>query len=130
MKLYKYLLYALLAISATIIVIFYVQSSSGDFALENIRAVLGSTTMVDGIIWWAYALVALSIVLVVILSLIGLANNKKSLKRAGLVLILTIIVCGISYALASGDPVAVNIEKLPSESTLKLTDTRDRKSVA
>lgn len=123
MKFFKYLLYALLAVSAVLLVMFFVQGGDGEYALENLAAIQTSTTMVDGIIWWTYALVALAIVLVIVLSIWGLAKNPKSLKRAAIFLVLAIVICGGSYFLASGDIVAVNVDKVPSADTFKLTDT-------
>lgn len=122
-KFTKILQYVLLALSAVVVALFYVQNSSGNFALENITWVMDNTSMVDGIIWWTYTLLLVSIALVVILSIAGLANDTSSLKRTGFTLLLAIVVIGISYLFASGDPVVVNIDEQPTYTTLKMTDT-------
>lgn len=121
-KLSKYLQYLLLAVSAVLIVLFFVQNSAGTFKLENLSSVLNTTTMADGLIWWTYALVFLAIALVVILSIVNIAQNPKSLKRTGFTVLLAVVLCGVSYLLASGSPVEVNLEVQPSEATLKYTD--------
>ena len=56
-KFAKILEYALLAVGVVIIALFYVQSGSGQFALSNLADALASTTVLDGMLWWTYALV-------------------------------------------------------------------------
>ena len=65
--------------------------------------------MLDIVLFWAYALVIAAIVLVVVLSIINMAGNKKSLKKTGFLLLIAVVLIGLSYLLASGDPIAVNI---------------------
>ncbi|MFA7116991.1 MAG: hypothetical protein WC140_07175 [Bacteroidales bacterium] len=122
-KLLKTILYVLLGISAVILVLFFIQSSTGQFDLANLGTIMASTNMVDGIIWWAYILLAIAFLSVVILSIIGLFKDSKSLKSFVIILIIAIVIVGISYLLASGAPVNVNIDTPPSASTLKWTDT-------
>lgn len=122
-KFLKYFLYALLAISTVVIVLFYVQSSTGDFALSNLAEQLKTTSMVDGVMYWAYILVGLSILSLIALSIMGMIENPKTLKRTGITLLLAVVLCVISYFLASGDPVQANLEIAPTETALKLTDT-------
>jgi hypothetical protein len=52
-----------------------------------------------------------------------MAGNRKALKRTGLLLVLTIVLVVVSYVLASGDPVAVNLATEPTAGELKMTDT-------
>ena len=79
--------------------------------------------MLDIVLFWAYALVIAAIVLVVVLSIINMAGNKKSLKKTGILLLIAVALIGVSYLLASGDPIAVNMEVQPTHATLKMTDT-------
>ena len=79
--------------------------------------------MLDIVLFWAYALVIAAIVLVVVLSIINMAGNKKSLKRTGFLLLIAVVLIGLSYLLASGDPIAVNMDVQPTHATLKMTDT-------
>lgn len=121
-KFAKYLLYILLAVSAVVVVVFFVQSASGIFALSNLGEALSTSNMADGMLWWTYALVFLAIALVIILSIVKMAQNPKSLKRTGFVTLLAVVLCAVSYFLASGAPVHVNLDVQPTEGTLKLTD--------
>ena len=122
-KFAKILQYVLLAVGVVIIALFYVQNGSGQFALSNLADVLSSTTLVDGLLWWVYALIVLAIALILVLACVATFGNKKSLKSTGLVLLLAVVLVVASYFLASGNPVAVNVAEQPTEATFKLTDT-------
>ena len=113
----------LLVLSAGAIVAFYVQNTSGIFALSNLSEAISSTNMLDGLLGWTYILLFAAIILVFVLSIINMAGNRKALKRTGLLLILTIVLVVVSYVLASGDPVAVNLATEPTAGELKMTDT-------
>ena len=80
---------------------------------------------VNVLLYWAYAMVALAVCLVVVLGLfIATKNNPKSLVKIGLILAGAAVVCFLAYLLAPGSPaVGYAGSQLPSESTLKLTDT-------
>ena len=122
-KFAKILEYVLLAVGVVIIALFYVQNGSGQFALSNLADVLSSTTLVDGLLWWVYALIVLAIALILVLACVATFGNKNSLKSTGLVLLLAVVLVVASYFLASGNPVAVNVAEQPTEATFKLTDT-------
>lgn len=122
-KFAKILEYVLLAVGVVIIALFYFQNGSGQFALSNLADVLSSTTLVDGLLWWVYALIVLAIALILVLACIATFGNKKSIKSTGLVLVLAVVLVVASYFLASGNPVAVNVAEQPTEATFKLTDT-------
>ncbi|MBR5250065.1 MAG: hypothetical protein IKV28_05720 [Bacteroidales bacterium] len=121
-KFAKYLLYVLLACSTVLVVVFFAQSSSGVFNLSNLGNAMSTSNMADGLLWWTYALVFLAIALVIILSVVKMAQNPKSLKRTGFVTLLAVVLCAVSYFLASGAPIHVNLDVQPTEATLKLTD--------
>lgn len=114
---------ALLILSAGAIVTFYIQNTTGIFALSNLSEAISSTNMLDGLLGWTYILLFAAIILVFVLSIINMAGNRKALKRTGLLLILTIVLIVVSYVLASGDPVAVNLATEPTAGELKMTDT-------
>lgn len=122
-KFLKILMITLLVLSAGAIVAFYVQNTSGIFALSNLSEAISSTNMLDGLLGWTYILLFAAIILVFVLSIINMAGNRKALKRTGLLLILTIVLVVVSYVLASGDPVAVNLATEPTAGELKMTDT-------
>lgn len=122
-KFLKILLYVLLGLSALVIVGFYVQSSSFNFGLSNMSAIMSNITMVDGIIWWTYLLLGVSIITLICLSVYTMINNAKSLKKTGIILGITVVLVLVSYLLASGSPVEVNVAEAPTPQTLKMTDT-------
>ena len=122
-KFLKILLAVLLVLSLVGVVIFYVQNSTGLFALGNMAEALSTTNMLDVLLFWAYFLVFAALLLVIILSIINIAGNRKSLIRTGIILLIAVVVVGVSYLLASGDPVVVNLATPPTHGQLKLTDT-------
>lgn len=113
----------LLVLSVGVIAVFYVQNTSGIFALSNLSEAVSSTNMLDGLLGWTYILLFAAIILVIVLSVINMAGNPKALKRTGFVLILSIVLIVVSYVLASGDPVAANLATEPTAGELKMTDT-------
>jgi len=80
---------------------------------------------VNVLLYWAYAMVALAVCLVVVLGLfIAAKNNPKSLIKYGIILAGAAVICFLAYLLAPGNPaVAYTGSEIPTESTLKLTDT-------
>ncbi len=122
-KFAKILLYTLLGLCALVVILFYVQNSSGVFGLDNLKWVMSNLSMVDGLIWCTYLLSFVSILLVIIMSIYTMAINPKSIKKAGITLLIALVVIGISYLFASGNEVTVNVTTPPSKATFKLTDT-------
>ena len=125
-KFTKILEICLLVISLIGLVVFFIyNSNTGLYTVANEAEALATTTtgMLDIVLFWAYALVIAAIVLVVVLSIINMAGNKKSLKKTGFLLLIAVVLIGLSYLLASGDPIAVNMEVQPTHATLKMTDT-------
>lgn len=123
-KFTKVLLFVLLALCAVALIVFYVQNSTGFFALSNIAAVMATnTSMLDAMMLWAYLLVFVTVFLLLVFTVVGMVKNPKSLKKSGITVALAVVLIVVSYFLASGDPVDVNIAVPPSASTLKWTDT-------
>ena len=119
-KFTKILEICLLVISLIGLVVFFANNAStGLYTVANEAEALATTGMLDIVLFWAYALVIAAIVLVVI----NMAGNKKSLKKTGILLLIAVALIGVSYLLASGDPIAVNMEVQPTHATLKMTDT-------
>lgn len=106
MKYIKYLSYILLAISVVIIVLFY---SSGY-----------SEAMVNLALQWAGVLFFACMIGAVCLPFFF--STGKGLKSTLIKVGVVVVLCGLSYVLASGDPlqVATNVEATPNE--LKFTD--------
>ena len=123
-KFTKILEICLLVISLIGLVVFFANNAStGLYTVANEAEALATTGMLDIVLFWAYALVIAAIVLVVVLSIINMAGNKKSLKKTGILLLIAVVLIGVSYLLASGNPIAVNMEVQPTHATLKMTDT-------
>ena len=78
------------------------------------------STMLDYYMWWGYALLFICIGLAVILPLPFM--TMASYKRLGMTAVLFIVLFGISYMIANGDPVNAVVDVQPTESTLKMTD--------
>ena len=79
---------------------------------------------VEVLLKWAYVMVALALIAILIVSLIiGIANNPKILVKYGLVLAGIAVLCLISYLLAKGAPAVGLTTEQPDATTLKLTDT-------
>ncbi|MEZ7883845.1 MAG: hypothetical protein QMB39_01175 [Bacteroidales bacterium] len=107
-KFVKYLLYVMLATAFVLGVVFY-------FNLDN-------ENMVNVLLYYGYALFALAVFSAVVLPLFNIGSNPKALKKIFTNLAIVIVVCCLSYVLASGDALTVSIKPEPSSSTLKLTD--------
>ena len=123
-KFTKILEICLLVISLIGLIAFFIYNGkSGMYTVGNLSEALATTGLLDMILFWSYALVVAALVLVIVLSLINMAGNKKSLKRTGITVLIAVVLIGLSYLFASGDPIAVNMAVQPSASTLKMTDT-------
>jgi hypothetical protein len=78
--------------------------------------------MLDSFLYYTYALVAIALVAAFILPMIKLFSNPKGLKKMLLFLLIAVVLIGVSYALASSEPLVVKINIEASENALKLTD--------
>lgn len=90
-----------------------------------IVGILGMTEVsVDTMLYWAYALIILTIVLTVALPLIGIAQNPKSAKKSLLGLALLVVVFGLAYAMSDATPITLaGGSVIDSEFALKFADT-------
>ena len=105
-KFTKYLLYILFAVSLVFIIGFFVNQDA----------------MLDSFLYYTYALVAIALVAAFILPMIKLFSNPKGLKKMLLFLLIAVVLIGVSYALASSEPLVVKVNIEASENALKLTD--------
>jgi len=106
-KFIKYLSYILLGLAVVITIAFFTNKEG----------------MIDTFLGYAYLLFGVALVLALGLPLLQMISNPKSLKKVLYSLILVVVVVGIAYTLASGDPLATTLDKEPTASTLKITDT-------
>lgn len=79
---------------------------------------------VDYVLYWAYAMVAVAIIAVLLgVVVINTINEPKNLLRLGIGLIAIVVVVGAAYLLAPGTPAVGYLGEPVSDATLKLTDT-------
>ncbi|MFA6770520.1 MAG: hypothetical protein WCR71_05040 [Bacteroidales bacterium] len=105
----KYILYLLFGLGVVFTVLFLINTDN-----------MG---MLDTYLYYAYILFGLGIVLAIVLPLISMIQNPKSIKKMIFGIVLAAVVIGISYLAASGDPVPVNTTTEPTALTFKITDT-------
>lgn len=108
MKLVKYLYYLLLAVSAVLIVLFYAQGTP--------------ESMVSTILGWAYVLIAVAVVSMLVLPLFFKSGKKvqKSTLIAYGIFALVVLVAVLFSSDAALEGVTTSVE--PSASDLKFTD--------
>lgn len=78
--------------------------------------------MLDSFLYYTYVLVGVALLAAIILPMINLLSNPKGLKKMLMFLLIAVVLLGVSYALASSDPLVVKVNVEASESALKLTD--------
>ena len=108
MKLVKYLSYLLLAVSAVLIVLFYAQGTP--------------ESMVSTILGWAYILLGVAVVSMLVLP-VFFRSGKKTQKSTIIAVAIFAVVVVLAVATSSSAPlegVATSVE--PSASDLKFTD--------
>ncbi len=108
MKLVKYLYYLLLAVSAVLIVLFYAQGTP--------------ESMVSTILGWAYVLIAVAVVSMLVLPLLFKSGKKvqKSTLIAYGIFAVVVLVAVLFSSDAALEGVTTSVE--PSASDLKFTD--------
>ena len=113
-KIFKIVMWALVAISVVLLVWGFLTG----FEANDGRGV-------EVLLIWAYIILAIAILAVVVFGLIISAkNDPKSLVRLGIGLAAIAVVCFIAYLLAPGNmPLHWTNAKLPTSGQLKLTDT-------
>ena len=77
----------------------------------------------DAILNFAYIMVGISVLAILVGVIIGGINDPKSLVKLGIGLVAIIAVCLVVYFIAPGTPAQGLTIEQPSDGTLKLTDT-------
>lgn len=109
-KITKYILWLLLAVSAVVAIWSY--------------AVSFTDKAVDSLLYWAYALAIVGIVVTIIIAIVVSAiNNPKSLLKMLIGLAAIAVIVAVAYVLAPGTPTVGYVGAEVPASTLKLTDT-------
>lgn len=108
MKLVKYLSYLLLAVSAVLIVLFYAQGTP--------------ESMVSTILGWAYILLGVAVVSMLVLP-VFFRSGKKTQKSTLIAVVIFAVVVVLAVATSSSAPLeGVTTSVEPSASDLKFTD--------
>ncbi|MGM9768924.1 MAG: hypothetical protein ACI3Z0_10790 [Candidatus Cryptobacteroides sp.] len=114
-KFFKWLMVGLIVISVGILVWGFVEGYPDTPSQPS--------STVEALLYWAYAMVGLALVSVVVFGLVIAAiNDPKSLLKLGIGIVVVAAVCGVAYLLAPANP-AMGLLQQPSTGTLKLTDT-------
>ena len=113
-KIVKYIMWALLIVSVAVI---------GWGCLKGLT--VNDAQAIDAILYWSYALVALSVLIILIFGIgISAAQNKKNLIKIIGVLVGLVALVALAYVLAPGTPAVGLVTDSPvSDGALKLTDT-------
>ncbi len=83
-----------------------------------------SNAPVDYVLYWAYAMVAVALIAVLLgVVVINTMNDPKNLLRLGIGILAIVVVVGAAYLLAPGTPAVGYLGGPVSDATLKLTDT-------
>lgn len=107
-KFVKYISYLLFGIAAILTIAFF--SNQED--------------MLDTFLFYGYILFGIAALAAIGMPLFNMIDNPKSFKKILINLLIVVVVVGIAYLLASGDPLSnVNITPEPTANTLKITDT-------
>jgi len=113
-KIIKYISYLLLLIAVVLTIVFFLNTSNLTEQSVN------QFTLLDVYLGWGYFLLLTGIVSMLILPLPFM--TKASYKRLGIIALMFVVLFGISYMLANGNPVNAVVDVQPTESTLKMTD--------
>lgn len=106
MKYLSIIRYILLAISALVVVLYFMGAVPVDLMLR-----------------WAYILLGVAVLSAVLMPLLGLAQNPKGAVRSLIGLAIVAVVLGVAYSLGSSVPVETAVTTFDDPMTLKLSDT-------
>lgn len=82
-----------------------------------------SDRMIDFVLYYTYILFGLAVLLVIVLPVIGMVSNPKNIKRMIVNFGAVIVVFGLGFLLASGDPLPTITTAIPPTAfALKLSD--------
>ena len=88
----------------------------GDWVANN---ALASETILS----FAYIMIVLAVLSIIVGVVIGGMHDPKSLMRLGISLLIIAAICFVVYLIAPGTPAQGLITEQPSDGVLKLTDT-------
>ena len=116
-KIFKWIMLAISVVALGLLVWGFVKGFPANVAEDN--------GTVDPLLNWGYLVIGIALFCVIVVgTIVSAINNPKSLVKLGIVLAAIAAVCFVVYLLSPGnEALNLTIEKLPSATTLKLTDT-------
>ena len=116
-KIFKWIMLAIIVVALGLLVWGFVKGFPANVAEDN--------GTVDPLLNWGYVVIGIALFCVIVVgTIVSAINNPKSLVKLGIVLVAIAAVCFVVYLLSPGnEALNLTIEKLPSATTLKLTDT-------
>ena len=110
-KINNILLYVIIAISVVVAIYFFFFGEMKD----NVGTLLT----------WAYVLLGLGILLLILVPFVNLGANPSALKKGGISIAFIVVLLGLSYLLASDTQTVATQAMLepPSATTLRITET-------
>ena len=116
-KIFKWIMLAISVVALGLLVWGFVKGFPANVAEDN--------GTVDPLLNWGYVVIGIALFCVIVVgTIVSAINNPKSLVKLGIVLAAIAAVCFVVYLLSPGnEALNLTIEKLPSATTLKLTDT-------
>ena len=116
-KIFKWIMLAISVVALGLLVWGFVKGFPANVAEDN--------GTVDPLLNWGYLVIGIALFCVIVVgTIVSAINNPKSLVKLGIVLVAIAAVCFVVYLLSPGnEALNLTIEKLPSATTLKLTDT-------
>ena len=108
-KITNLLIYVIMAISAIMVVYFFLDP-------HEPRA--------GSLLIWAYVLLGMGIVSLLVIPLLNIGTNPSALKKGGISVAFIVVLFGISYVISSGAQTVTTKEWLipPPEMTMRITD--------
>ncbi|MBR3884814.1 MAG: hypothetical protein IKJ31_08700 [Bacteroidaceae bacterium] len=123
-KLSTYLFYVLMAVSAVVLLLFYLVGY--DNMSQVAAGMVTDPANLDLLMYWLYALLAISVVAVLCFSVAqffsSLKTNPKSAIKGIVSLVLFVVLFGGAYALADDSSITINGKAFDETGTLILTD--------
>lgn len=115
-RIFKWIMWALIAVSVVLLVLGFTKGFPATVAEDN--------GAVDPLLNWAYIMFGLAVACVIIVGLIVAAmNDPKSLIKLLIGLIVVAAICFVVYLVSPGVLPQGFHGEIPSDGTLKLTDT-------
>lgn len=123
-KISSYVFYVLMAISAVVLILFFLVGFDNTMMIASGPATAPEHT--DTLMWWMYVLTAACLALMAVFSFLqfcaSLKTNPKGAIKGILSLVLFVLLFGGAYALADDAAITINGKAFAESGTLIFTD--------